>query len=378
MTVGAIALLLRVTGTVTDAYPPSFAVWVFAGFTAVAGLPFTMRGVVDGSARWRRAAAIAAVPLTLAGGFMLIDQQYGIWPTVGDVLAHNGVIGTDQATAMLNNPNARPAAATAGVTVALDAPATRSHFHHRPGMVFLPPAYFGPDGAKLPVLVMLVGAPGTPVNWLTSGGGRPADNAIAAAHHGVAPVLVIVDHNGSATGDTECVDGPQGNAETYLTQDVPAFISGTLHIQHDAGRWGIVGFSEGGTCSLDLVLGHPGIYQHLVDLGGDAKPNLGNPQHTLMALYGGSTAAERAHDPSLLLAARRFPGVTAWFGAGADDPAKIVVAQHMTAAATRDGIPAATYVGVGGHNWQFAADAFAHILPRLCTQLGMAEYDPPH
>src|SRR5512146_1463407 len=37
--VGVIALLLRVTGTVTDAYPPSFALWIGAGFAAVAACP---------------------------------------------------------------------------------------------------------------------------------------------------------------------------------------------------------------------------------------------------------------------------------------------------------------------------------------------------
>src|SRR5581483_5844404 len=72
--VGLIAFLLWVTGTVTDAYPPSFAVWVGGAFAAVAACPLVLRQPV---ARWRKAAAAAAVPLTLAGGFLLIDQEYG-------------------------------------------------------------------------------------------------------------------------------------------------------------------------------------------------------------------------------------------------------------------------------------------------------------
>jgi S-formylglutathione hydrolase FrmB len=301
---------------------------------------------------------------------MLIVQEYGIWPTVGDVVGHAGVIDGNHAQEIV--AGSRTAGPTSGgVILALDAPSTRSHFHHRPGVVFLPPAYFGPDRANLPVLVMLVGAPGTPINWLTAGSGKLADNTFAAEHHGIAPVLVVVDQNGSAIGDTECVNGPQGNAETYLTVDVPAFITGTLHLRHDPARWGIVGFSEGGTCALDLVLGHPDVYRHLVDLGGDARPTLGDPKHTLTALFGGSVAAMRAHDPSALLAAHRYPGVTAWFAAGADDPGRLAVAKRMAAQARKAGILTEEFIGIGGHNWQFAGNAFVRVLPELCTQLGI-------
>jgi len=371
--VGLIALLLRVTGTVTDPYPPSFAVWVFAAFAAIATVPILVRRSAYAPVRWRAAAALAAVPLTLAGGFMLIDQEYGIWPTVGDVAGHAGVIDGDRAKQIVSGQRgAVPASAgSTGVIVSLDAPATRSHFRHRPGVVFLPPAYFGPDRAKLPVLVMLVGAPGTPINWLSAGSGKAADNAYAASHHGRAPVLVVVDQNGSAIGDTECVNGPQGNAETYLTVDVPAFITGTLHLTRDPNKWGLVGFSEGGTCALDLVLGHPDIYRHLIDLGGDPKPTLGNAQHTLKELFGGSVAAERAHDPSALLVAHRFPGVTAWFAAGANDPGRLAVARRMSALATKAGIVTHEFVGIGAHNWQFAGAAFVRVLPELCTELGL-------
>jgi S-formylglutathione hydrolase FrmB len=363
-----IALLLHVTGTVTDPYPPSFAVWVFAAFAAIAAAPFAI-GRRGEPFRWRTSAALAAIPLTLAGGFMLIVQEYGIWPTVGDVVGHAGVIDGNRAQELIAG---RDKAAKGGVILALDAPSTTSHFHHRKGVVFLPPAYFGPDRANLPVLVMLVGAPGTPINWLTAGSGKAADNAFAAAHHGVAPVLVVVDQNGSAIGDTECVNGPQGNAETYLTVDVPAFITGTLHLQHNPAQWGIVGFSEGGTCALDLVLGHSSVYRHVVDLGGDARPTLGNAKHTLTALFGGSAAVEHAHDPTALLAAHRFPGVTAWFAAGADDPGRLAVARRMAAAARKAGIDTHEFIGIGGHNWQFAGNAFIRVLPELCGQLGIS------
>ncbi|GGM20974.1 alpha/beta hydrolase [Dactylosporangium sucinum] len=372
--VGLVALTLWITGTVTDAYPPSFAIWIGAGFAALAGCPLVLRRRPVGRAAgralaWRKAAAMVAVPATVVGAFMLIDQQYGIWPQVGDVLGHSGAIGGQQAHDLVGGATPGGAPPAKGVIVSLDAPATRSHFRHRPGVVFLPPAYFGPGRATLPVLIMLVGSPGTPINWLRSGHGQSTDDAYAAAHDGRAPVLVVVDQNGSATGDTECIDGPQGNAETYLTADVPAFITGTLRIRHNPSSWGIVGFSEGGTCALDLVLGHPDIYRHVVDFGGDARPNLGNPAHTLSTLFGGNLAAEQAHDPARLLSTRRYPGVTLWFGAGADDARDIAVGEQLAAAAIRDGIVTHRFVDTGGHNWQFASAGFARVLPQLCNEM---------
>ncbi|MFB9415156.1 alpha/beta hydrolase [Dactylosporangium matsuzakiense] len=380
--VGLAALVLWATGTVNDAYPPSFALWVGAGFAAIAGCPLVLRRRRSGPAphrapAWRRAAAVVAVPVTAAGAFMLIDQQYGIWPQIGDVLGHSGALDAQQAHNLIDGtatPGGHPPAQ--GVIADLDAPATRSHFQHRSGVVFLPPAYFGPDRATLPVLVMLVGSPGTPINWLKSGHGQSTDDAYAAEHHGRAPVLVVVDQNGSATGDTECVDSPAGNAETYMTVDVPAFITGTLQIQHSSSSWGIAGFSEGGTCALDLVLGHPDIYQHAIDFGGDARPNLGNPQQTLQHLFGGNVAAQQAHDPARLMSTRHYPGVTLWFGAGADDTRGIAVGEQLSAAATHAGIVNHRFVDTGGHNWQFAGTGFARVLPQLCDEMVVSRLSP--
>lgn len=367
--VGAIEFTLRVTGTITDPYPPSFALWVGTGFAALAACPVVLRHRGSGSmTAWRKASAVVAVPLTLIGAFMLIDQEYGIWPQIGDVLDHSGALQGPQALHQLSQTGNNPPGQ--GVIVKLDAPSTVSHFPHRPGVVFLPPAYFTAERPNLPVLVMLVGSPGSPINWLKAGHGQAIDDAYAASHGGVAPVLVVADHNGSATNDSECVDGPKGNAETYLTVDVPAFITDTLHIRHDPSRWGIVGFSEGGTCSLDLVLRHPNVYRHIIDFGGDAFPNLGGVPTTVKWLYGGSVAEFQAHDPFRLMKAQQYPGVTAWFASGVQDTRTVAIGQRLAAAATAAGIRAHEFIGISGHNWQFASDALARIFTPLCVELG--------
>jgi S-formylglutathione hydrolase FrmB len=259
-----------------------------------------------------------------------------------------------------------------GLVVALDAPATSSHFRHRPGVVYLPPVYFRSATADLPVLIMLGGSPGTPLDWMRAGGAETTVKAYAAAHHGLAPILVAVDINGSITGDSECVDGPQGNVETYLTADVPAFVTATLGLRHNPAKWGLVGFSEGGTCALDLAVTHHDLFRHFVDLSGDTRPTLGGPHHTLNSLFGGSRRAQMAHDPLRALAKHRYPTTTAWFAAGAADPTAILIAHRMSAAARKAGISQHELTVPGGHDWRFAAAAFAQIMPQLCTDMGCA------
>lgn len=354
--VGAAAAVLRLTGTVTDAYPPSFLLWIGLALAALAALPF----VLARSGPARRAMSVAAVPLTLAGAFLLINDEYGVWPTLGDVLGHTARV---QSSALRLAPPADP---TAGTLVALDPPATRSHFGHRPGSAYLPPAYFTPARAQLPVVVLLAGVPGAPSQWMISGRAVATADAYAAAHGGIAPILVFVDENGSATADTECVDGPQGNAETYLTVDVPAYLRQALGLTPDPARWVIGGFSEGGTCAIDLALAHPDLFGTFIDLAGDAAPTLGSPDQTLNRLFGGSVAAMQAHDPVRLLQANRYPGLTGWFAAGTNDGRKLPISRRLAAAAARSGLRVHEFTAPGGHSWQFASAAFAQVLPPLC------------
>jgi S-formylglutathione hydrolase FrmB len=380
-----IAVVLWQTGTVTDAYPPTFGIWVGTAFLALAGVPVGLRvrwspARVTTADRVRRSTAVLAVPLTALGALMLIDGEYGIWPEVSDLLGHTQTLHADALPVVAAPDPVRPSKGAPapvdvpmpkqGVVVDIDPPATVSHFHHRPGLVYLPPAYLRSGAANLPVLIMLIGTPGAPINWIRAGHAQATGDAYAAAHHGVAPILVVIDQNGSTTGDTECVDGPQGNAETYLTVDVPTFLATKLHVTSDPARWGVVGFSEGGTCAIDLFVSHTDLFHHAVDLGGDLRPTLGGSQHTLTALFGGSVAAQQAHDPLLVMASRRYTGVSAWFAGGTQDSYAITAAQRLSGAAEKAGITQHQLTLTGGHSWQFAAAAFTQILPALCVDLG--------
>lgn len=55
-----------------------------------------------------------------------------------------------------------------------------------------------------------------------------------------------------------------------------------------AANWGVVGWSMGGTCAVDLAVMHPDLVSAFVDIGGDAGPVSGTEAQTVQRLYGGT------------------------------------------------------------------------------------------
>jgi S-formylglutathione hydrolase FrmB len=238
--------------------------------------------------------------------------------------------------------------------------------------VWLPPDYFAVPHVHLPLLLMLSGWPGDVKDWVRAGQVIKVANHWAATHGGAAPVMIFVDENGARSFDTECVNGPQGNAETYLTRTVPGYITQTLGISDNPARWAVIGFSEGGTCAVDLGIRYPNVYGRFVDLAGDAAPNYGfgkTWQTTVLDLYGGNLAAFRSHNPLRVMAHHRYSHVVGWFADGTGDQIHLKVAARLAAAARAAGIETYTLFGAGGHSWTFAEHAFGVIYPTLVHDL---------
>jgi hypothetical protein len=106
------------------------------------------------------------------------------------VTAQPGVPLTDAWTPPANMP-------TTGAVSEVPIPGTVSSFVARPAWVYFPPAYLSSPRAVLPVLVLVAGQPGTPRDWLDGGRLVATMNAFAAAHSGLAPVVVVPDSLGS-------------------------------------------------------------------------------------------------------------------------------------------------------------------------------------
>ena len=366
--VGTSALALVVHGS--GLVPTDIPRW----FYVVALLPFV--GPALALAGWpalrplARTVALVCLPLGLLASVLVVNQHYEYWPTVGAMLGHDHsdpLVDAAHLTAMLRGPGAGDL--THGLLVDLAIPGTVSGFHARTARLWLPPAYLAEPDRRRPVVEFIGGTPGWTSDWTRSARLDRAADRLAADHGGEAPLLLMVDANGSAFGDTECVDGPRGNAETYLTVDVPAYLRSHFHVDADRSGWGVAGYSEGGTCALTLALRHHDQYSAFVDLAGDAHPTVGGHHHTVQALFRGSEDGYAAHDPGQLLAASTHPDLAGWFGWGRADgrPRHDTVA--LAAAARASGVAVEEQACRGGHDFGFVTSALGQALPWISDRL---------
>ncbi|HWD78750.1 MAG TPA: alpha/beta hydrolase-fold protein, partial [Kribbella sp.] len=326
------------------------------------------------SARWwRRGTALVAAALAAFVCANAINRYVGYYPTIAAALndwKHAPLPGQISLPGAVHAAGAARAPA-AGKLVAVDIPATYSHFTHRQELVYLPPVWFvGRSRPALPV-VELVGAElGSPGDWVRLGNAVRVSDDYAATHHGYAPMLVFADATGRFSNDTECVNGVRGNAADHLAEDIPAYVGRTFGATRVPGRWAIAGFSMGGTCALDLAVERPDVFGHFADISGDLAPYSGTPAQTLHDLYGGDVNRRRANDPRLVMRAHGpYEGMSGLFCTSTGEPRRRREAEELAAAAAAVGVRSQVEVSSGAHTWQFAASAFANLFPWLVDQL---------
>ena len=350
-----------------------------SGAVPVVGLVAATTVVSRRQGWWRRATAVAAVPLVLMAGLVWLDRWFAYYPTLGSLLAsappvYPGSVGVGSRLAVGSRlPGPDAVMPSHGSLFTVDYAASRSHFHHRRGLVWLPPAWFTSARPTLGVVMLLAGVPGDPRSWLHGTRVIKTAERYAAAHSGVAPVLVFPDSNGSWEGDTECVDGPRGQAETYLTYDVPRDVARLFGVTRDPRQWAVGGLSGGGTCALVLTLRHPSVLHTFVDLSGELRPEVGSESTTIRSLYGGSRSDWVAHDPGSLLYHHHFSGLAGVFAAGTRDQGSVIASNLLTPLADQAGVSIRLDLHHrGNHNYHFFDTAIDRWFAWLAGRV-----DPP-
>jgi Putative esterase len=365
---------IEATGLVAEHYPLSFLLWTGLALSAVG---VAVAGGPSGAIAVRTVRILAA-PAAVLAAFLLINDHYGYYPTVGAVMGHpiEGQVSAAMARHRLVRPPT-PAVDTdrvlsnrpTGVFAPVAIPASPVAFPAARAWVWLPPAYFSTPRPVLPVLVMLTGIPGRASDWAVAGGAVPVADRWARTHGGTAPVMIFVDENGRGDRDTECVNGPQGAAASYLTTDLARWTDQVLGITSEPGAWGAVGFSEGGTCALGLGIEDPAQYRAFVDISGDRGPNLGNPAETRRVLFGGDAALARSFDPTAILAGHHYSDLAGWVVVGVGDQDGRAAARTLAPRIVSAGVRLSLDQARGGHTWAFARRSFAHIYPSLVADL---------
>jgi S-formylglutathione hydrolase FrmB len=379
--------------------PAPYRLWIWIALTGLSA------GVLllgwRGTRWWRRGVSVLAVPLCLLSAALALNLWVGYFPTVQN--AWNQMTAgplpdqTSQATvtAMAAQTQAHHVLPRTGSVVSVNIPSAASKFKHRGELVYLPPAWFATSPPpKLPTVMMIGGEFNTPADWLRAGSAITTIDKYAAAHHGNAPVFVFVDSGGAFNNDTECVNGPRGNAADHLTKDVVPFMKASFGVSADRANWGIVGWSMGGTCAVDLTTMHPELFSSFVDIAGDLSPNSGTKAQTVDRLFGGDVAAWSAYDPATIITKHGpYNNISAWFaingtsagntpqhrnvavgnagpGLGGRDGTgspgdQTTAANSLCALGAANGIDCSVIAQPGKHDWPFAARVFASALPWL-------------
>ncbi|GAB3388017.1 alpha/beta hydrolase-fold protein [Humibacter soli] len=305
--------------------PVKAAVWAVITFAAI-GLAV----VSLWKARWwQRVVAGAAIAVFAVTGIVHVNVAFDLDPTIGDLV---GVVVRHPIA--LPNPvaaaasGAKPLAATwvaprgmpaEGKTGTVTIPATVSKFDARDAGLYLPPAALVKNAPALPLVIMMMGYPGTPDAAPISS----VMNAFAAKHHGLAPIVVVADQIGYGS-DPGCADSSTlGHAATYIKTDVLDWARTHLRIIQNPKEWVIAGYSNGATCAVKFAAQEPDMFRNVLAVSPELFPGTHYSQTVLSNVYNGNVTAWNADKPPVILADHTgspfYHGIHAVFTTGALD-----------------------------------------------------------
>ena len=313
-----------------------------AGVGFVIAAAVTMRGA-------RRVLAIVLVPLVLLSTALGVDSIYGEYQTIGTLVGYT------------------PYASLGSIEVHKAAMA-------RKAMIYLPPAALSDRPPALPVMELLAGQPGSPSRLIDAGNIAATMNAYAAKHDGLAPIVLVPDQNGEATHNSLCADTTQGNAETYLTTDVVNWAKKMLPVAKSARMWAMGGFSQGGTCTTQLVPRHPEIYGAMLPVDGELKPTNGSVGKMVQEYFAGDRKAYDEQVPVNAIASSGTSEQALFTGAGERDKESISNMRTIADAARKAGMEVTELIVPGtGHDWHAVQAVWRPGLDWFGERTGLGE-----
>ncbi|MCW0215092.1 MAG: esterase family protein [Pseudonocardia sp.] len=371
-------LVTRALGLLPEPLPVIVRVWIAVGVATVV----LVVGSLVGTPLARKVIALVCGVLVLLTAGSQINMYFEQYPTLGALVgdeeasvfpgAAPGLVSAPERTPVVSRWTGPPTGVSRVDTAPI--PGTISGFTGRDAYVYLPPAYTGRKPPRLPVLILVAGQPGGPEDWVVSGMLQSLLDGFAAAHAGLAPITVVVDPNGSDGGNTMCMDSDIARADTYLGQDVPAWIKANLGVDTDHARWAFGGWSYGGTCSIQMATRHPDLYPSFIDIAGEREPAISADRtQTIQQAFGGDTARFDALTPLTIMAAQRFPTVWGYFAAGSEETQIQQWNTEVMAAAQSSGMTIRSQIVPNqGHSWGVPTAALVPALDWLAPRMGLS------
>ncbi len=260
-----------------------------------------------------------------------------------------------------------------GVVRAVDIPSSRENYVPRTAYLYLPPAALVANPPDLPVVMAMSGQPGSPEDVFGAGDLASVLDGIAEEHRGLAPIVVVPDQLTDPDHNPMCVDGALGDSANYLTVDVPRWIGKNLPATRDHSRWTIAGFSQGGTCSVQLGGARPDLFGSIVDISGEFVPSIGSEEDTIDEGFGGDEAAYEAATPEQIFATHGpYSNFIAYFASGEYDVQFTGYVEQVSELAEQAGMIVTREISPGtGHDWNTARWGFERGFTLLLGRWGI-------
>jgi enterochelin esterase-like enzyme len=315
----------------------------------------------------------SALLLSVASSADAVNAHYQYLPRLSDVLGQRDWPTVRNASLTLTptptqtqpprtgpTPAASPASAPrssgAGVTeprgavISIRVNEVGVGFPGRTALVYLPPQYFTDLTRRFPVVYLLHGSPGMPVDWLRGGDAAAAGFEVAA--RGNPQILVMPHLSRNWLDDSECVDGAHMRVETYVLDDLIPAVDRQLRTEADRAGRSVGGMSAGGYCALNLGLRNRGTFGAIIDMSGYTRPT-----HTggMVALFGsrpdlaGVVAANTPETYGPDLAAS--PTTRLFFLCGRSDREPLNEMAQLRNVLEARGLPVTWVTTAGGHTY---------------------------
>lgn len=382
--VGVVALihwiLVDLLATFSENLPFQTVAWAVP---AVAALLLCAARFPRNSWRGRSFSVVAMLGVVLLC-VVQINLYFGLNNTVSDLLGTAVARIQPLEASLKRTPDAKPGPAPSvwkapdsmprnGVLRRADIPGEVSGFNAREAYVYLPPAYLADSRPALPVLVLFAGQPGGPADWLTGGQLRSLLDQFAENHQGIAPVTVVVDPNGSANANTMCMDSKIASVDTYLSQDVPAWITRNLDVTPDHKQWAVGGFSFGGTCAMQMGTLHPDLFASILPFAAEREPALAKDRSkTISDSFDGDVEDFESRTPLVLMQQRTFAGSGVYLVSGEDDHEFTDYMHELADAARNAGFETEEHsIPQAGHSWDAVIRGMPGGLDFLASRWGL-------
>ncbi|HXF03101.1 MAG TPA: alpha/beta hydrolase-fold protein [Arthrobacter sp.] len=370
-----------------QSFPRTLYVWTGA---AVAAVVLIIPRILAGRGAVRRAVAIPAALFVVLAAVSQANVQYAAFPTVSSMFTTQDLVQgpiTEVAGHRNHATSAKvPATTEANWTPPKDLPdhgrvysapipGKVSGYRSGNAYVYLPPAYLAdPHHSNLPVLVMIHGTPGGPGSWISSGKLAATMDSYAAAHRGLAPVVVMPDLSAPRGSKLPlCLDSPVDHSATYLGVDVPRWVRHTLGAGTAGVRqWAIGGLSSGGTCALQIAVNFPRAYSSFLDMSGETEPSIHGGRVQLIDEYFNGDEKAFIHQNALnVLAGHRFPKTAGRFVSGISDNKYGTELDALYTATRQAGMHVQFLKVSGGHSWRMWSAELPRQMPWLMRRTGL-------